>query len=105
PQDTPPDTLPDSVQAAAAEEALPPKVPAPFPTLSAGGWSTATWEWTRDQLLAIPAMTALEFIERLPGVTRFRAGNFGRPEAITALGMGGARTRVFLDGFELDPFG
>ena len=108
PQDTPPDTPPDTLLDVAQETeepALPPPVPVLFPTLSAGGWSTASWEWTRDQLLALPAMTALEFIERLPGITRFRAGNFGRPEGITAMGMGGSRTRVFLDGFELDPFG
>lgn len=82
----------------------PPLVPPIFPSAPAQGWSTATWEWSRAQLSAIPAVTALEFIERLPGVTRFRAGNFGRPEGVTALAMGGSRIRVFLDGFELDPF-
>lgn len=103
-QAPPSDAVPDSIELA-ADSAVAPLVPPDFPAPAAGGWSTATWEWTRDQLSGIPAMTALEFIERLPGVTRFRAGNFGRPEGITAMAMGGSRTRVFLDGFELDPFG
>jgi hypothetical protein len=48
-------------------------------------------------------MTLLEFIEGLPGFMAFRAGAFGRPVGLTALGIGGGRLRVRVDGFEFDP--
>ncbi|MEX2572240.1 MAG: TonB-dependent receptor plug domain-containing protein [Gemmatimonadota bacterium] len=74
--------------------------PAPPP-----GGPPGRWIWDRAELARLPGMTLLEFIELLPGVIRFRAGGFGRPEGIVALGAGGARVRVLLDGFELDPLG
>src|SRR5690606_36952841 len=53
----------------------------------------------------MPGLTLREFLEQIPGVMRFRAGGFGRPAGMTALGAGGGRVRIFLDGFELDPLG
>src|SRR5690606_10977937 len=67
------------------------------------GWAAARWEWNTDELARLPGMTLLEFIELIPGIVGYRPGGFGRPEGLTALGMGGARVRVFLDGYELDP--
>jgi hypothetical protein len=96
----------DTIPAVLREEAaaptparLPPRLPPP----GVAGWSAARWEWSRVDLERLPGLTVLEFLELLPGFAGFRAGGFGRPVGLTALGMGGARIRVLLDGYELDP--
>jgi len=53
----------------------------------------------------LPGLTLLEFLETLPGFVTFRAGGFGRPVGLTAMGGGGGRVRVLIDGYEIDPFG
>jgi hypothetical protein len=96
------DTIPEALREAA--EAPTPALLLPrFPAFGGAGWDVGRWEWTAAELARLPGMTVLEFVERIPGVVAFRGGGFGRPEGLTALGMGGARVRVFLDGFELDP--
>lgn len=97
------DTLPtDSV----GQDSAVPVPPFPrFPAPPAGGWATGRWEWDRDQLLRYHSLSLLQLIERLPGINAFRTGDFGQPAGVTALGHAGARIRIFLDGFELDPLG
>jgi hypothetical protein len=97
------DTIPDALQRAAEQAVNVPDFP-DFPTPSGFGWSSATWSWGREELALLPALTLLDFVERLPGMVVFRAGGFGRPDAITAAGMGGGRLRVRIDGYELDPY-
>ncbi len=98
------DTIPTELREAA-------EAPTPalrLPRLSAvgrTGWDVARWQWTADELSRLPGMTLLEFVERLPGVVGFHLGGFGRPEGLTAMGAGGGRVRVFIDGYELDPYG
>jgi hypothetical protein len=96
------DTIPAALQEAAESTAPVPAMP-DFPSPQPIGWSSARWSWGRDELSRLPGMTLLEFIEGLPGFVAFRAGQFGRPVGLTALGMGGGRVRVRIDGFELDP--
>lgn len=104
PEEVSGDTIPAVLRAAAASEAMVDAFP-DFPRSGAPGWQVARWEWDRQHLAGLHGLTLLEFIERLPGMVRYRAGGFGRPEAVTALGMGGGRMRVLLDGYELDPLG
>ncbi len=102
PEEVSGDTIPEALREAATSVARTDVIPEMTPPLPAG-WAYGRWEWTREELATLPGMTLLEFIQHVPGVTRFRAGGFGRPEGITALGAGGGRVRVFLDGLELDP--
>ncbi len=98
------DTIPTALQEAA--EAPTPFVRTPrFSALDRTGWDVARWQWTEAELTRLPGMTLLEFIERLPGVVGFHMGGFGRPQALTAMGTGGGRARVFIDGYEMDPYG
>lgn len=78
-----------------------PRYPAPLPT----GWAFARWEWDRTELQRFQAFSLLQLLERVPGLTLTRAGGYGAPTGVSALGLGGARLRVFLDGFELEPLG
>lgn len=102
PADT--DTIPEALREAAQSVARGPILPT-FPAVPAGSWSTGTWVLSREELALQPGLTLLEVVERFPGVARFRAGGYGRPEAVTALGLGGARVRVIVDGREMDPVG
>jgi hypothetical protein len=98
------DTIPAALAEAAESFVRLPVIP-PFPDILPQGWAAGRWVWTREELARLPGMTLLDFLEQLPGITRFRAGGFGRPAGLTTLGGAGGRFRVFLDGFELDPFG
>ena len=60
------------------------------------------YRWTRDELFASGALTLLDLLDRVPGITGYRAGWIGVPMEAAYLGDVG-RTRVFLDGLELDP--
>jgi hypothetical protein len=100
-----PDTLPtDSMRAGARDTLFVPifpHYPEPLPT----GWGAARWEWDRAALWRYQGFSLLDFLERTPGLTVVRAGDHGQPVGVTALGLGGGRVRVFMDGFELDPLG
>lgn len=98
-----PDTLPTDT--AAVDSAVP--VP-PFPRFvrpGVGGWAFGRWEWDRAQLLRYHSLSLLQLVERIPGMVAFRSGDFGQPAGLAALGHAGARIRVYLDGFEIDPLG
>ncbi|HUE95030.1 MAG TPA: TonB-dependent receptor plug domain-containing protein, partial [Longimicrobiaceae bacterium] len=100
----PGDTVPTALARAAESRARVPVVPA-FPDPQAGGWASARWVLLGEEIGRLPGLTLLEILERLPGMAGFRAGGFGRPEGLTALGLGGARLRVFVDGLEMAPLG
>lgn len=104
PEAVSPDTTPQALADAAA--APTPALALPrFPAFGGVGWDVGRWEWTAEELARLPGMTVLEFVETVPGMAVFRLGGFGRPEGLSALGVGGGRVRVFIDGFELDPHG
>jgi len=98
------DTIPEALRAEAASMAGMAEIPL-MPGVGAPGWGSARWEWGPEELARLPGLTVLEFLELLPGMTTFRPGGFGRPIGLTAMGMGGGRVRVILDGFEMDPLG
>lgn len=60
------------------------------------------YAWNREGLFATGALTLGELIDRIPGVTSFRAGWISAPEMAAVNGRFG-RVRIFLDGVELDP--
>jgi hypothetical protein len=60
------------------------------------------WSWDRNTLPATGALTLGELLDRIPGVTSFRAGWISAPEMAALNGRFG-RIRIFLDGVELDP--
>jgi hypothetical protein len=99
-----PDTLPaDSLQKADSAVAVP--VFPRFPDRKPIGWAYGRWEWDRDALLRFHGLSLLELVERVPGLVVTRTGDFGVPAGVSAFGMGGARVRVFMDGYEIDPLG
>lgn len=57
--------------------------------------------WTRDSLYATGALTLLDLLERIPGLTALRAGWLAAPMIGAYLGDI-ARVRVFYDGMEID---
>lgn len=60
------------------------------------------YAWDRNRLPATGALTLGELVDRIPGVTSFRAGWISAPEMAALNGRFG-RVRIFLDGIELDP--
>jgi hypothetical protein len=60
-----------------------------------------TMRWTRDSLFATGALTLLDLLERIPGLTALRGGWLATPMIGGYLGDIG-RVRVFYDGMEID---
>jgi hypothetical protein len=60
------------------------------------------YAWDRNRLPATGALTLGELVDRIPGVTSYRAGWISAPEMAALNGRFG-RVRIFLDGIELDP--
>lgn len=60
------------------------------------------YAWDRNRLYATGALTLGELVDRIPGVTSFRAGWISAPEMAALNGRFG-RVRIFLDGIEVDP--
>jgi hypothetical protein len=59
------------------------------------------YEWNRAELFATGALTVVELLDRIPGVTTFRSGWLATPQ--TAMHNGDfRRVRVFYDGLEID---
>jgi hypothetical protein len=103
PRDTlAPDTLPDIDQQ--PDTALVPAVVFPAmplaPRISAAG---TRWVWDRETLLRSAHVSLIDLLERVPGITSFRAGTFVQPEVASAFGGTAGRIRVVLDGYVLDP--
>ncbi|MDQ3950934.1 MAG: hypothetical protein M3282_11395, partial [Gemmatimonadota bacterium] len=60
-----------------------------------------TMHWRRDSLFATGALTLLDLLERIPGLSALRAGWLSTPMIGAYLGDIG-RIRVFYDGMEID---
>jgi hypothetical protein len=80
----------DTIKAPIAHAELP-------PVLGVGEQFT----WTRDNMFATGAVTLLQLLEFVPGVTTFTTGNIASPQFAAYAGNPG-RVRIFLDGMELD---
>ncbi len=95
------DTVPDLGET--SDSILPapslPEYPDPVPS----GWAWGRWYWSQEELSRYHGLSLLDLLERVPGLGVTRSGGFGRPTGLSALGAGGARLRVFVDGYELDP--
>lgn len=59
------------------------------------------YQWNRAQLFATGALTLVDLLDRLPGVTTFRSGWIATPQTAT-FNADFRRVRVFYDGIELD---
>jgi len=59
------------------------------------------YEWNRAQLFATGALTVIDLLDRIPGVTTFRSGWLATPQTATYVGDF-QRVRVFYDGIEID---
>lgn len=60
------------------------------------------YHWNRDSIFSSGALTLLELLGEIPGVTTFRSGWLGSPQFVAYMGNAG-RIRVFYDGVEIDP--
>lgn len=99
-----PDSLRPAQDSTAAGDSLPPPRNLPrFPDPVPAGFATGVWEWDREGLLTTRALTLAEILDEVPGVIGLRAGDYGKPRAVTAFGLGGGGVRVFRDGIELAP--
>ena len=105
----PPGTLPEDTFRTQRTDSIPADSarPAPlfplYPEPDTAGYWRGTWVWTREDLLRFHGTSLLALVEGLPGVVVTRAGSFGRPTGVAPFGLGGGRTRVFVDGWEIDP--
>ena len=59
------------------------------------------YEWNRAQLFATGALTVVDLLDRIPGVTTFRSGWLATPQTAT-YDADFRRVRVFYDGIEID---
>jgi hypothetical protein len=59
------------------------------------------YEWNRAQLFATGALSVVDLLDRIPGVTTFRSGWLATPQTAT-YNSDFRRVRVFYDGIELD---
>ena len=59
------------------------------------------YQWNRAQLFATGALTVLDLLDRIPGVTTFRSGWIATPQTAT-FNADFRRVRIFYDGVEQD---
>jgi len=59
------------------------------------------YEWNRAQLFATGALTLVDLLDRIPGITTFRSGWLSTPQT-AALNGDFRRVRVYYDGIEID---
>ena len=59
------------------------------------------YEWNRTQLFATGALTLVDLLDRIPGITTFRSGWLATPQT-AASNNDFSRVRVFYDGVEID---
>jgi len=59
------------------------------------------YEWNRAQLFATGALTLVDLLDRIPGITTFRSGWLATPQMATFNGDF-RRVRIYYDGIELD---
>lgn len=115
-EEEPPDTvvvpIPEEEQDTLGPEAGEPDEPADtsvtvmpaWPRGEDAGWERGVWEWDREGLLSVRALTLAELLaQEVPGMVPVRGGDYGTPRTVTAFGADAGRVRVFMDGFELVP--
>lgn len=82
---------------------VPRLVPLPLPRPLGASYANGVWEWNRAELLRSTALTVADLVERIPGLTRVRAGFVSQPEiAVSSAALSGD-VDVFMDGYPLDP--
>jgi TonB-dependent receptor-like protein len=59
------------------------------------------YDWNRAQLFATGALTLVDLLDRIPGITTFRSGWLSTPQTATYAGDF-RRVRIFYDGIEID---
>src|SRR5947209_372716 len=59
------------------------------------------YEWDRTQLFATGALTLVDLLDRIPGITTFRSGWLATPQT-AAYNNDFSRVRIFYDGVEID---
>ena len=59
------------------------------------------YEWNRTQLFATGALSLVDLLDRIPGITTFRSGWLATPQTATFNGDF-RRVKVFYDGIEID---
>jgi hypothetical protein len=59
------------------------------------------YDWNRDQLFATGALSLIDLLDRIPGITTFRSGWLATPQTATFDGDF-RRVRIFYDGIEMD---
>jgi len=59
------------------------------------------YEWNREQLFATGALTVVDLLDRIPGITTYRSGWLATPQT-AAYNADFRRVRIFYDGVELD---
>ncbi len=87
-------------------DTLPPPPPPTLPAMPRIGPSSparGVWEWDREALRRLPALSLLHLLERLPGVVPVRADLVNQAEGASIFGATTGAVRYVVDGFELDP--
>ena len=59
------------------------------------------YEWNREQLFATGALTVVDLLDRIPGISTYRSGWLATPQTAT-YNADFRRVRIFYDGVELD---
>jgi hypothetical protein len=78
------------------------KVPTARPQMPPSLAISEPYAWDRPGIIRSGAFTLGELVDRIPGVSSYRAGWISAPEMASVNGRFG-RVRFFLDGVELDP--
>jgi hypothetical protein len=98
------DTLPPGTE---PQDTLPPSRPLVrfprIPPAPVGGAGSGEWVWDHAALLREGAVSLIDLLERIPGITTYRGGMFVQPEAAAAFGGTAGRVEIEIDGFILDP--
>ncbi|HET7322466.1 MAG TPA: hypothetical protein VFI96_08240, partial [Longimicrobiaceae bacterium] len=84
PEEMAPDALPaDSLMRSQPVGQVTPSFPR-FPDATPVGFAFGTWEWGEEELAHYHGFTLLQLLQRVPGLTLARAGQYGAP-----VGVGG----------------
>ncbi|HEX6588793.1 MAG TPA: hypothetical protein VF039_07200 [Longimicrobiales bacterium] len=82
---------------------VPRLVPLPLPRPLEPSYANGVWQWNRAELLRSTAVSVADLLERIPGLSRFRAGWVTQPELVVSPAALSGDVEVLLDGYPLDP--
>ncbi len=74
-----------------------------YPRPDTAGFWKGSWTWDREALARFHGISLLDLLARVPGVVVTRGGGYGQPAGVAPFAAGGGRTRLFMDGWEVDP--